>query len=468
MIDSTLLFAALFGSITYFALPGALLSWQEWYQLTDLTALALTIIALVFRKKVSLTIKASLFFLILFNLIISGAAEEGLFSADKVFFVLIPFYGLLFFDSQRTIIIYLVAVMAYLVIGYFHINSTLLLPTDFVAGNKKISFWVESVLLVSIVSAIVSIFTTQYNQRLSRLIEELQNKNQELREHREELRQQVQERTQDLEKSNETLDKTNLELNNRNDQFNDQKEELQETLDDLKEVQSRLVDNEKMASLGVLTAGVSHELNNPLNFIKGGYHGLVQHFETPGVAKSEDIDDLLSSIQEGVERAANIVNGLNRFSRENDTYDEECNLHEIVDNCLHMLHNMIKNRIEIKKNYNDEEITIKGNVGKLHQVFVNLITNACQAIEKEGEIEIITEIDRVKKQALVQLRDNGSGITEENLKKILEPFFTTKDPGKGTGLGLSISNSIIQAHNGNLAFESKPGAGTTASVTIPL
>lgn len=137
-----------------------------------------------------------------------------------------------------------------------------------------------------------------------------------------------------------------------------------------------------------------------------------------------------------------------------------------IDNCLVILHNQYKNRISIHKQYEEAGLIVKGNSGKLHQVFTNILTNSIQAIEESGRISITTQKD--EENVLILISDNGCGIKEENLSKIMDPFFTTKDPSKGTGLGLSITHSIISEHKGQLLFESEFGKGTTAKITLPI
>ncbi len=141
-------------------------------------------------------------------------------------------------------------------------------------------------------------------------------------------------------------------------------------------------------------------------------------------------------------------------------------IHMVLDNCLLILHNKIKYEIDIIKNYCCNDMTTKGNSGQMHQLFLNILTNAIHAIKSKGKIEIRTRI--IEDKILVKITDNGSGIKADLLKKVLDPFFTTKPPGEGTGLGLSISQKIISEHQGSLNIESEPGQGTTVIINLPL
>ena len=241
-------------------------------------------------------------------------------------------------------------------------------------------------------------------------------------------------------------------------------QELEIALKHLKEAQAQLVQSEKMASLGVLTAGIAHEINNPLNFIMGSFLGFEDIFKEQ-VKTDPKINMLLNSLKTGIDRSAKIVKGLNEFSRMQDRSDELCDIPAIIDNCLMMLKNKLEDRIEIVTNYTSDQLQCTGNVGKLHQVFLNILANAIQAIEGKGRITIHSK--KNKDTVQIEISDTGCGISDDNLSKILDPFFTTKDPGQGTGLGLSISYTIINEHNGTLDFHSEKNRGTNAIITLP-
>jgi signal transduction histidine kinase len=160
------------------------------------------------------------------------------------------------------------------------------------------------------------------------------------------------------------------------------------------------------------------------------------------------------------------VKSLNLYSRANDLPSSECNIHSIIDNCLVMLKNETKYIIEVQKDYCQEPVVVFGNQGRLHQVFLNVLTNAIHAIKELGKIRIETSIKG--SDSCIVISDNGCGISEENITRLTDPFFTTKDPGKGTGLGLSITSKIIKDYNGTIIFDSKEGNGTKVTITLPM
>jgi|GEM_PF-1405344 len=242
-------------------------------------------------------------------------------------------------------------------------------------------------------------------------------------------------------------------------------DEREKALNQLRNAQSQLIQSEKMASLGILTAGVAHELNNPLNYIMGGYYAIQQELEDHAAIKVDDLKEYLSWVKEGAERATTIVKGLNLFSRNTEEKTEEFDLHQVIEDCLLMLHNKYKDRIHIRKKYVAGQLWIKGNSGKLHQAMLNILSNAIDAIEKKGEVVIETKSN--SNEWIVVVSDNGRGIEDSKIEKVMDPFFTTKPPGKGTGLGLSITNSIIQEHNGRLDIASKQNKGTSVKMSFP-
>lgn len=242
-----------------------------------------------------------------------------------------------------------------------------------------------------------------------------------------------------------------------------QRDDLSKTLDDLKRTQKMLIQSEKMASLGVLSAGIAHEINNPLNYIQGGADELNRIIRERSDEELESISTLISS---GVHRISGITRSLGRYSHQGTGLNENCRLHDILENCVMLLESKLKDRIRVHRQYATNIPPFKCSSGAMHQVFINLLANAEQAIEEEGEIVITTEYNN--NMLKISIADNGIGIDKEHFSKLSDPFFTTKPPGEGTGLGLYITYDIVKAHNGNVSFESELGIGTEFVITFPV
>lgn len=280
-------------------------------------------------------------------------------------------------------------------------------------------------------------------------------------------------------------------------------EGLNKALIDLKEAESQLVESEKMASLGQLTAGIAHEINNPINFITANVNPLkrdvdvlldtINMIETVGLSASStenkqkqiadykeevdfdylktEIEHLINGISDGASRTAEIVKGLRVFSRLDEDDRKKANINEGIDSTLVIVNNLFNNHIKVIKNYGDLP-AIDCYPGKLNQVFLNIISNAIYAINKQrgetkdGRLIISTEIR--EDQVVITFEDNGTGMDENTRKKIFEPFFTTKDVGDGTGLGMSIVYNTIQRHEGKIFVNSTPGIGTEFIIELPI
>jgi signal transduction histidine kinase/HAMP domain-containing protein len=335
------------------------------------------------------------------------------------------------------------------------------------------------------------------DDELGELIDALNNMSGKLNQYHTRMEELVVDRTSELNTINEELEVTNEELSVLNEELQTQHEQLELTLTELKEAQKQLVQTEKMASIGILTTGIAHEINNPLNYISSGVMGLEVEIsdlmdsldeltKNPNEKLSdyqvgilneiykkldlgqekESIPQLVRAIRAGVDRTTEIVRGLRTFSRMDSNTMHEAQLSEIIESALTILHNKIKNRITLIKNYCPED-RINCFPGKLGQLFLNIIMNAIQAIEGEGTIEIATEKINNGKEYKITISDTGKGMPQTILEKIFDPFFTTKPSGEGTGLGLSIVHGIIKDHFGDIKVFSIEGKGTKFIISLP-
>ncbi len=228
-------------------------------------------------------------------------------------------------------------------------------------------------------------------------------------------------------------------------------------------MEQQIAQADKLASLGQLSAGVAHEINNPMGIILG-YTQLLLREETTDSEKHND----LKIIEKHVKNCKAIVEDLLSFARSSQTEASNHKIHVLIDEVLHFVqqHAELEN-LQIVRNYDEKAPSILLDEKKIKQVLINLIMNAEHAVGHEGTIHIQTRYDKPTQSITVKVSDDGHGISKGDLKRIFDPFFTTKPTGEGTGLGLSVSYGIIQDHGGNISVESEPGKGSTFTVILP-
>jgi two-component system, NtrC family, sensor kinase len=295
--------------------------------------------------------------------------------------------------------------------------------------------------------------------------------------------------------------RTHLQARMARDMLHKQNQQLEQRLAEnskaLEQSEQALIQSEKMAAMGQLAAGVAHEINNPVGFVSSNLQTLDTYLQDlfalincyeqvrvqTGNAASyasvdqqqgkmdfdflrKDIFDLLRESKDGIARVRKIIQDLKDFSHADDAEWLWADIHKGLDSTLNIVWNELKYKCKVTKCYGDLP-QIKCLPSQLNQVFVNLLVNAAQAIETQGDIVITTEragSDAVK----ISFHDTGKGIPPDIIEKIFAPFFTTKPVGKGTGLGLSVSSGIIERHQGKLEVTSEVGKGTTFVITLPI
>jgi two-component system NtrC family sensor kinase len=227
------------------------------------------------------------------------------------------------------------------------------------------------------------------------------------------------------------------------------------------QLEDQLMQAEKLSSIGLLAAGIAHEVNTPIAGISSYTQMLLK--ETP---ESDKRKPILERIEKQTFRAAEIVNGLLNFSRLNGSEFTALDINQLINESLALLaHQLQLNHIKVESRFDASLLPVYGNIGKLQQVFINLFLNARDAMPSGGEIEVQTGMN--ESMIIVDISDNGAGIPEENLKRIFDPFFTTKSIGRGTGLGLAVTYGIIQEHGGRILVDSDVGKGTHFRLKLP-
>ncbi len=247
------------------------------------------------------------------------------------------------------------------------------------------------------------------------------------------------------------------------DEFTNLAIALNHMMMEFKDHEEQLISSSKMAAVGNLTAGIAHELNNPLNNISLTTEALIDEFDKWSREKKLE---MLNVIFSQVERAGATVANLLDFTRRDEISFEELSINEIMNRTLRLVGNEISlSNVQLELELGKNLPRVKGNADNLQQVFLNLLLNAIQAMPDGGKLRVKSYVE--DNSLKLDVSDTGIGITRENLDKVFDPFFTTKEVGKGTGLGLSVSYGIIKKHRGVIAVESEVGKGTTFSITLP-
>jgi signal transduction histidine kinase len=288
----------------------------------------------------------------------------------------------------------------------------------------------------------------------------------------EEMRRALRDKLRSTESLNIDLER---EVRRRTEVLEQRNHELHDALEKLRRAQDDLVRSEKLASMGRLVAGIAHEINNPVNAVintlgplEEALGTLVASPSSEAAAKAAaDAGEMLRVVQRGAARSKAIVQALHNYSRGDEQRPRELGLLRSVDDTLDLLRHHLRH-VRIEKQI-DPELRIDGFPGQIDQVFMNLITNAAQAVgdrERGGTIRV--SADRRDDAVEITVSDDGPGIAPEVIPRIFDPFFTTKDVGEGSGLGLSIVHGIVDRHGGRIEVQSRMGEGTTFRITLPV
>jgi hypothetical protein len=403
---------------------------------------------------------------------------NGMFAA-----ILLLVSGILIYinEKERVALIFVISWSSFLVGVMVHVIKDLgFLPFNlFTVYAMPVGTALETVLLSFALADRINTLKKERESSQQRMLEEIRKRN-ELTVHiNRELEAKVLERTEILEVTNRDLHKT---------------------LDNLQSTQTQLVEAEKMASLGQLTAGIAHEINNPINFVSSNiaplktdlqdlvsiltkYQEFAEGKTDPQLEEIKDLeeeidvtycleemDQLISGIAEGAKRTSEIVNGLRNFSRTDEDTSKEADINQGLSSTLAILRSEIGD-LTLNVDYGDIPL-IDCYIGKLNQVFMNVLDNSIDAVKSRwgnNPTGIVTVSSFTEEnEVVVQITDNGTGISDENLKNVFNPFFTTKEVGKGTGLGLSISYGIVEKHGGTINASSELNKGTTFEIRLPV
>jgi two-component system NtrC family sensor kinase len=246
---------------------------------------------------------------------------------------------------------------------------------------------------------------------------------------------------------------------------------VEERTEQLKAAQRKLVHNDRLASLGTLSASVAHEINNPVSGVLNLSMLLQRMLKDDGIPPNriEEFRKYLSQVTNETARVGRIVSDLLAFSRRSKPQRAPADLNRIVRSTLSLVSHKLKlSNVEVETSLGEELPAVLCDASQMQQVFLNLVLNASEATQGRDERRLTIATRSIPGEVQLTVSDNGEGIRQENLAKIFDPFFTTKSEGKGVGLGLAVSYGIVQAHGGDIEVKSRPGEGATFTVSLPV
>ena len=398
----------------------------------------------------------------------------GLLSTDKSLLLFVPVILALAFRNIWPLASTVVMGLVVLIAGFGFTFGLIPMPDLSILSGKA-----GGVLYVVLDWATILLFAICFLIIISRLrsgliseVYRIYEQNQLLRKEEEtlvtsrlQLEERVRERNSELEDARFMLAEARERLEEQQRVLLARRDMLENTFIEIRAAQANLTQSRKLASLGSLSLGIAHEINNPLNFIQGTLRIMERRQEfgdDPAAAK------LLSIIKDATGHINRIVRGLNQFGGKGDEESGPCDLRSIIGDCTLMVKPQLLEGVTLNVNDPSFPCIVTGKPGKLHQLFLNLLHNAAQATPVNGKIAVDFDAGTVPGQLIVRITDSGSGIPEDILQRITEPFFTTKPMGVGTGLGLYICQQIVNEHQGEMKFGSKPGQGTEVEIVLPL
>ena len=421
---------------------------------------------LLFFSRLTLRFKVLMLTLLTFIPASLDLYSNGLMSMAKSALFLMPIVYAITFSAYGAYTLLVISVSIYAVaasgfaFGFLPVRHLEFLDYD-------LFFLLDALVILVLTVASVEILFRMKNQLIDSLIG-ITEKNLLLRKEemtlksiREGLEIKVDQRKRELDEAGEVLREKQERLKDQNQIYTLQKAELELKYSEIQRTQALLMQSRKLASLGSLSLGIAHEINNPLNFIKGG---LLLLERRSLVVSDPDVKRLLVAMRTSSGHIHRIVRGLDQFRPADDRMDQTCDLQAIIEDCFLMLRGQLMESQKLEMENPGFAGLTRGNTGKLHQLFLNLLHNAIQSSPKA-----VVKVNFGRQQGTIAIciSDNGEGIPAEIMTRIREPFFTTKEAGKGTGLGLHIASQIIHQHLGKMIFKSIPGEGTTVQVELP-
>ena len=424
------------------------------------------------RRHISYPFKLYTLLGILFVLFTLGLFNRALFSVMGSLLVTTPIIFSYMGSRKLAVGINMLMLAIFLIIGGVIIYRTGL-NIDPEAYFKNPLSWLNDMLIMSF-STLAILFVGRANHRelvklhqsLEGQQEKLEEQAAELRWRKSELETQVLARSEDLKKTNAVIYESNLQIAEKNLEIAWQNEEMEKTVGEIRKIELDLVESDKLASIGMFAQSISQNITAPLEMIRKEEHNLRKLASAEEPDNKRKLDELTGILSSGIIRIERIIADLGRVSSSDPS--ETTNLIEVAGQALDVIRPVAKPHIRLTVENLGFPLLVRGNATRIERIFLNLLTNACHALEDNAVGQVTVRFSASSSGITAMVEDNGHGISPENLQKVKEPFFTTKDPGKGTGLGLFLCQSLMHDIGGRLDITSTEGQGTSITLVFPV
>lgn len=452
-------------------------SWNKLgiYSPFSLTISALTIVfIIVFLLRKRLTYQAKMYILLFSALIFFclGLYNRALFSPVLSFLVIVPLIQSYIGSFRLAVTMNIILLVLYLVMGVIVINTPDIRDRNWESMLVSPWIWLTDISIIFTITLativigrannhlLIDIYNSLEEQR-----DELNRQAAELRRRKEELEQLVAVRSHELLEANGALYNNNLQIAEKNQEIAWKNEETEKKLAEIRRIEKDLLESDKLASVGVFAHGITRNISAPMAIIGEEVATLTTLATTEGPEQQKTITELTAILDTGVGRLSRVLADLERIGG-TDT-NERTNLSKIARDAIEATRVTARPNAIINLEEQNHAFHVRGNAARLERIFINLLTNACHALEHKSDGRITIRFTEELKSVIAEVEDNGDGISPDLLKRITEPFFTTKDPGKGTGLGLFLCQSLMADMGGHLDIRSEVGRGTRILLRFP-
>ena len=440
------------------------------------TITALTVVfGLIYllRSRLSYQTKMYSLLAIVFIFFCMGLYNRALYSPVVSFLVIIPMIQSFIGSFRLATAVNLILLVLYLVVGALVIYSPAAIEKDWAALMMNPWIWITDISIIFSITLATVFIDRANNQLLVHIHDSLEDQRDlldqqavELQRRKAFLEEMVGERTRELQEANNRLHERNIQIAEKNLEIAWRNEETEKTLSEIRRIEADLLDSDKLASVGIFANGITQNISAPLAVIREEHALLQELAQSESPEKKRSITELTEILKNGTERLKRVLNDLKKINVTDS--EKPVDLREIARSAIEAVRTASRPKAAIELRDPGHNVSVRANGARLERILINLLNNACHAVEGNENGRIDVRFIQEQEYLTAVVADNGHGISPAILKRITEPFFTTKDPGKGTGLGLFLCQSLMTDLGGRLDIQSEEGKGTSIFLRFPV